>query len=263
MKQFALACCCVLLALVLGHFTQFSNSQDIVLPLSYNVASHRFNSSISVRGTGKTTTAVTQADFSISIEAQKVSASEAQREVGQSSTHIMETLQQIEYVFKLRTSSITLYPVYVYNETTKESTRIGYRSSNSILFSVSNLRSVGPVLDKLVELGVTQISSMSLVANDSSIENAQNKALQLAVKDAMTKVNAVLSTMYDSSSFEQIKNRLEVTDISLEGSSPISVSYPMMYARYQDSAAGGAASSIPVVGGDMTIQSYVSLKLQY
>lgn len=158
----------LLLLVTLLLLCHWSFSQEISLPLTYNVATHRYNTTISVRGTGKTKTAVTQADFTIAIEAQKTSASAAQREVGQSSAQVMETLQQIEYVFKLRTSSISLYPVYVYNDTTKEYTRVGYRSSNSISFSVSNLGSVGPVLDKLVELGkCVSMTTFRFVFNDN------------------------------------------------------------------------------------------------
>ncbi|KAG2382114.1 hypothetical protein C9374_005906 [Naegleria lovaniensis] len=196
------------IALLLLLFCHFTFSQQVTSFLSFHPSTRRFNSSIVVQGTGKTSVAVTQADFYISVEAQKTTASEAQQEVGTSSARIMETLQQMEHVFKLRTSSITLYPVYEYHASTERTQRSGFRSSNSIEFSVSRWK------------------VMNLVANDTEIEKARDRSLQLAVQDAMTNMNSVLSALYDSVSLEHVKNRLEVTSINIRRESlPIPVRY--------------------------------------
>ncbi|KAG2382593.1 hypothetical protein C9374_005173 [Naegleria lovaniensis] len=238
-------------------------TQEISLPITFNPNAHRFNSSLSVRGTGTVKIPVTQADITLSVEAQRPTATEAQRQVGEASSRVVQVLQQMDYVFKLRTSTISLYPVYSYNESSKESFVSGYRSSNTISFSLSELRNTGAVLDKLVELGVNSISGMNLVANETQIAQARNKANELAVQDAMAKASRVLSAIYDAASMDALKQRLEITEVNIEGNAPVGIPLPMYSAAGADSSKFVASAAIPVVGGDQTIESYVSLKLQY
>ncbi|KAF0979069.1 hypothetical protein FDP41_002139 [Naegleria fowleri] len=254
------ACCLISLAVL---YCSLVFAQDITLPLTFNVNAHRFNSSLTVRGTGTVKIPVTQADITLSVEAQRPTATEAQRVVGDSSARVVQTLQQMDYVFKLRTSSISLFPVYTYNESSKESYVSGYRSSNTVSFSLSELRNTGAVLDKLVELGVTTISAMNLVANETQIAQARNKANELAVQDAMAKASRVLSAIYDAASMDILKQRLEITEVNIEGSAPVALPVPMYSAAGGDNSKFVASSAIPVVGGDQTVESYVSLKLQY
>ena len=214
---------------------------------------------LTVVGVGSSTTPVTQADMSIGVESTQTTATEAQRDVGTKSSRIVDALKELtSIVTKLRTTSISLSPVYPPTTppySTTNYTIIGYRSSNTLSFSVTTLDAVGVVLDKLVEMGATQINSMSFVANETAIAKARGNALQSAVDDAMNKAEIVITKIYPQIS----RSQLEVSDISIEGGyRPTPVPYYNM-ARFD----GAASSSIPVVGGDQTVDATITLKVNY
>ena len=214
---------------------------------------------LTVVGVGSATTPVTQADISVGIESTQTTATAAQSDVGSKSAKVVDALKEIpSIVTKLKTTSISLSPVYPTTTTsTANYTIIGYRSSNTLSFSVTALDAVGVVLDKLVEVGVNQISGMSFVANESSIAKARGNALQSAVDDAMNKAEIVITRLYPQIS----RSQLAVSDINIEGGyRPTPIPYFSM-ARFDN--AGGSTSSIPVVGGDQTVDATVTLKVNY
>ncbi|EFC46703.1 predicted protein [Naegleria gruberi] len=200
-----------------------------------------------------------------------VIASQAQREVGTKSTSVIAVLKNINFVTKLRTASITLYPIYPstlnpsvtipYNESMRI---VGYKSSNTISFTVTSLTIIGEVLDKLIELGVTQISSINMQANETAVNNAREQALSLAVQDAKSKIEKVVATLNPDLTIETIRSRMYTYDVNIDSvNRPIPIAFPYFAqgASYRMDAA--QSQSVPVVGGDQTIDSYVTVKMVF
>ncbi len=186
----------------------------------------------------------------LAIEVQAKTPTNAQQEAAKRSSRVVEYLktQQVE---KLQTTGINLNPTYIYPPNgTPQIT--GYTATNSISFRVTTDRA-GAILDAAVKSGATRIDSVSFVAADRAIANAQIQALKQATQDAQRQADAVLETL-------NLK-RKEVIGIQINSNStpmPLPMVSQGTFTKMAD-----AQSTTPIVGGEQQVEAAVTLDIGY
>jgi uncharacterized protein len=160
--------------------------------------------------------------------------------------------QQVE---KLQTTGISLNPIYTYPPNGGQPKITGYTATNNVSFRVNNDRA-GTILDEAVKAGASRIDSVSFVASEKAIANAQIQALKAATQDAQIQGDAVLSSLS--------LRRKEITGIQITSTStpaPIPVAADNLVQKAVPTAAPVAPS--PVVGGEQQVEASVSLDMSY
>lgn len=137
-------------------------------------------SAIVVRGTGLYSMEPDQASVNIGIVTVGEDAQAAQQENMRTSERLQKYLQSLSIDRdQISTSYYYFYPQY------KDNTIIGYQVTNTLTVKVNDLSKLGSVIDKCVELGANQITSIEFsVKND---ENLKRRAITGAVADAKDK----------------------------------------------------------------------------
>jgi uncharacterized protein YggE len=145
----------------------------------------------------------------------------------------------------IQTTSYTLNPIYS-NPANQSvaSTIIGYDATNSIQVTLSNLGSVGQVLDQAISAGANQVQGITFTLSNAAQTALQKQALQLAMQDADSQAKATAAAL----------------GVSIVGPISVSPSYafqPASYNRYSMLA----ASATPVQPG--TLQVTVTVQVTY
>ena len=196
---------------------------------------------ISVRGQGTIAIPVTHAQIIVGIEVQEKSAAAAQSQLAARSNTLVSWLQQ-QSLEDLETQSISLTPRYDRN-----SVLTGYVARTTLTFR-AELADSGALLDGAVRNGATRINNISLTATPAAIQQAHREALKLAAQSAQDEADVVLAALGLS--------RREIIGIQVQGTPP-----PQFATRGAMLEAGSAP--MPVVGGEQTINGYVSLQIRY
>ncbi|MFQ4146812.1 SIMPL domain-containing protein [Chlorogloeopsis sp. ULAP02] len=204
---------------------------------------------LTVTGRGVESIPATLAQVVLGVEVQAKTAQEAQQETARRSKAVVALLKS-RNVQKLQTTGITLNPVYSYKDNVQRLT--GYVATNTVSFRIAT-EQAGTLLDEAVKAGATQISSISFVATDEAIAQAQKQALQEATQEAQQQADAVFSSL----GFQ----RKEVVSIQINGASaPPPPPRPLLRAE-----AGKLAqdASTPVEGGEQQVEASVTLQISY
>lgn len=152
-------------------------------------------------------------------------------------------------VEKLETTGIRLNPICCdNNNSVQHPTR--YSAINTVSFRLNSEQAV-TVLDEAVKAGATRIDSVSFVASDSAIAQAQQQALQKAAQDAQRQADTVLGSLH--------LTRQEVVSIQVNGASP-----PQPLVRQDETNRSREASAVtPVIGGEQEVDAAVTLQISY
>ncbi|RUR76489.1 SIMPL domain-containing protein [Chlorogloeopsis fritschii PCC 9212] len=204
---------------------------------------------LTVTGRGVESIPATLAQVVLGVEVQAKTAQEAQQEAARRSKAVVALLKS-RNVQKLQTTGITLNPVYSYKDNVQRLT--GYVATNTVSFRIAT-EQAGTLLDEAVKAGATQISSISFVATDEAIAQAQKQALKEATQEAQQQADAVFSTL----GFQ----RKEVVSIQINGASATPPPpRPLLRAE-----AGKLAqdASTPVEGGEQEVEASVTLQISY
>jgi len=201
---------------------------------------------ITVNGQGVERIPTTLTEVNLGVEVQAKTAQAAQQEAAKRSSSVVEYLRSRQ-VQRLQTTGISLNPNY--DDSNNMHRLIGYSATNTVSFR-SQTDQVGTVLDQAVKAGATRIDSVSFVATDSAIAQAQLQALQKAVKDAQMQADAVLSTLN--------LTRQDVVSIQVNNANP-----PMPLRQMARANTAFAASPSPVIGGEQQVEAAVTLQMSY
>ncbi len=205
---------------------------------------------LSVSGQGLESVETTLTQVQLGVEVQARSAEDAQRQAAQQSSAVVELVRS-RNVSKLQTTGIALNPVYNYDG--GEQRIIRYSASNTIQFELPT-EQAGSILDDAVQAGATRINSVSFIASDEAIAQAQRQALRVATEDAQAQAEAVLSVLGLSSQ--------EVVGIQVNHASA-PVPPPMPFQRQMAAEAASFDASTPVVGGEQDVRATVTLQIRY
>ncbi len=155
---------------------------------------------ISVSGTGETSSTPDVATFSFSVSADAKAVSDAQASVTAKTDAILSGLKSLGIEDKdIQTTDYSVYPKYVYQQIAclpgivcQPSRQIpdGYTVSESVSVKVRKTEDAGKALSLAGDKGATNISSLSLTLDDpqaplnaarlKAIDNAKSKAEELA-----------------------------------------------------------------------------------
>lgn len=202
---------------------------------------------LTVSGRGVETIPTTLSQVNLGVEVQGKTAQEVQKEAARRSSAVVNLLKS-RNVEKLETTGVRLNPVYSYTNNVQNIT--GYAATNTVSFRIP-VDQAGTLLDEAVKTGATQISSVSFVASDDAIANAQKQALKKATQDAQQQAETVLGTL-------GLKSK-EIVSIQVNGAS--APPPPMLYRA--EAKLANADASTPIVAGEQEVQASVTLQISY
>ena len=176
------------------------------------------------------------------------SRSKVSREAQQRNAEVMTAVQQKISSFgipkdAIKTVAVDLQPEFDYAN--GKQTLRGYVARNTVEVRVDELNKVGDVLDAAVSSGAATIHGLRFDVKARG--DAEQAALQAAVKNAMAKAQAVAT-----GSQRAIDRILRIEEVS--GGQPV----PMMR---QFSMAARADASTPVAPGELEIRAQVRLSV--
>jgi len=208
--------------------------------------SNSSSKTIQVTGTGTLSATPDQAVMYLAVETQGSTATVATTANAAAMTKVISALIAAGISNEsIQTTAYTLNPVY--SNPTNQSVApsiIGYDAVNSIQVTLSNLGSVGQVLDHAISAGVNQVQGITFTLSNTAQAALQKQALQLAMQDADNQAKATAAA-------------LGVTIVGPLSVSPSYVFQPVSYNRYS----ALAASTTPVQPG--TLQVTVTVQVTY
>lgn len=201
-----------------------------------------------VTGEGVERIPATLAKISLGVEVKGNTAGDAQRAAAQQSSALLDFLRS-QKVERLQTIRLRLNPIY--RATNNQRSIVGYSATNIVSFQVESQRA-GQLLDEAVRSGATRIENIQLTAPDAAIEQAQEKALKAATRDAQRQANAVLSS-------------LNLTPHSILG---IQINHanaprPMPHTLRVSAAPNAEFASTAIAAGDQQVRALVTLTIKY
>jgi uncharacterized protein len=145
---------------------------------------------------------------------------------------------------EIQSSGLNVYPVYEQKQPQPQPDSsntppriVGYRASNGVVVTISDLSKAPDVLDGVIAAGANNVSGLNFSIKDTS--QLRQQALSAAGKQAQAKAKVVA----DSLGVKIVSVASANEDISV---SP----QPMPVAAR---AAASSADSVPVVGGELTV----------
>lgn len=203
---------------------------------------------LTVTGRGMESIPTTLSLVNLGVEVQGKTAQDVQQEAARRSSAVVALLKS-RNVDKLETTGIRLNPVYSYNNNVQRIT--GYAATNTVSFRIATEKA-GTLLDEAVKVGATQINSVSFVASDSAIAQAQKQALRKATQEAQQQADAVFASLGFKSK--------EIVSIQVNNANAPTPP-PIAYSRSAKLEAQDA--STPVVGGEQEVDASVTLQISY
>lgn len=199
-------------------------------------------SGIAVAGEGQVSGKPDIAYISIGVQTQARNASQAHQENATAMDRIVARVRGLGIPEKdIRTSGLSLHPIFE-----KEQRLAGYRATNNLTVTVTDLGIVGKALDEAVAAGANTAGSIRFGFKDE--ENLRQQALEAAAKNARAKAEALARGLG-----LQIK---AVEAVQEEG-----VVVPMPRAIGAEMAL--AAPLTPVMPGELTITARVRVTFSY
>lgn len=196
-------------------------------------------STISVEGKGEVFQMPDIATFSFTVSQRSQTVKKAQDTVTEKMNKILGALKKMGIEGKdITTGSYNLYPEYEYQQITcfaypcPESKKIllGYTVNHNVSIKIRDLDKVGSVLNELGGLGATDVSGVSFSidkedevkaeARDLAIENAKEKAEDLADKLGVNLVRVISYYEYGSPVYANV-SRAKSEGYGMGGSSPV------------------------------------------
>ncbi len=205
------------------------------------------NNILEVTGIGEVTvpTTITTVDLGIQVEA--ATATEAQQQAAQQTADVVEVLESLD-AQELETTSVRLFPVYSFEDDTRELT--GFEARNTLSFELPN-EEAGAAIDAAIEAGANVVQNISFSASDEALQQARLQALQQAVEQALIEAQTVFNTL--NLVPEEIVG-IEILSVGASNPFPQPLEFDASFAR---------DTTTPIIGGDSTVQASVALDILY
>jgi uncharacterized protein YggE len=196
-----------------------------------------------VVGEGSVTVAPDLAQIRSGVTVKAKTVKEATDSTSKTMTAIMAALAEAGIATKdIQTARFSIQPVYAAPEPRAEQKLVGYMVSNQVHVKIRELDKVGPILDRLVAAGATDVGNVEFIVSDHS--KALDQARELAMADAKRK--AELYARVSGVELGRVASISEATDTA----SPT-------FSRAL--AAPGGASAVPVAAGEDTLRIRVTV----
>ncbi len=201
---------------------------------------------VSVSGLGEVKSPPDMATISTGVVSEAVSAKDALAKNNAAMAAVIAALKNAGISEDdIQTSGFSVspkYPPYQPNQTTNRI--VGYTVSNNVTAQVKNLKTLGPILDTLVQSGSNQISGITFGIDDP--KKVLNEARKKAVADARAKAE-----LYAEAAGVSLGHVVQISE-----STAITPPVPMMRMAVE---AAAADASVPIAAGQQTVSATVSI----
>lgn len=199
---------------------------------------------LTVTGQGEARVAPDLATVQLGVTTQAETAAEAMRENSALQGAVIDALKAAGVAEKdIQTSGLNLNPVMEYGE--NRSPRInGYQASNMVAIRVTEMASLGIVLDAIVDAGANEINGISFGREDAA--EVEDEARRAAVADARHKAEVLAEAA-----------GLTLGPVLLLRDNPASPGPRPMMRMAADAA---ASESVPVQAGELSMAAMVEME---
>lgn len=202
---------------------------------------------LTLNGHGETARAPDKAMISVGVQVEAKTAAEAMRQQANQMDGVFKAVRAAGIAERdMQTANLSLNPVYDYPQNGPAVLR-GYMASNQLAITVRDLKKLGAAMDSIVKAGGNTINGVSFGIEED--REARDEARIAAIQDAARKAE-----IYASAVGYRV-NRIVTVNENEYGPTP---PMPMMARMQMESA----DASTPVAGGEMTIESSVSVMFE-
>ncbi len=152
---------------------------------------------LQVTGTGTVSAAPEEAVLFLAVQTQAASAGQATADNAALMTTVIQAMTSVGIdKNSIETISYTLSPIYANNpDQSMPSKIVGYAARNAIQVTVTDLGTVGKVLDAAVSAGANDVQGIMFTFSSTTLARLQKQALGQAVQDADGQAKAVASSL--------------------------------------------------------------------
>ncbi len=162
----------------------------------FNVTTPTGQNSLSVSGSASLLIAPDSASINLGVLTNAATAKEASEKNAASMNAILGALKNLGIEDKdIRTSFLSLQPVYSYPRDGGAPTITGYSASNNIEVTTKNPEKLSDIVDKSVAAGANQVSSISFLVSEEKQKLIREELLADAVKDAEEKAGKLAENL--------------------------------------------------------------------
>ena len=220
----------------------------IALIMLAAAASVSAETKITVNGTGEIKVSADTAVISLGVNARNKDVLEAQKKVNETISAIRKALigQGVKEE-NITTEFINIYALYDYQN--DQESLAAYDASSTLAIRVTDMESVGSLIDAAFAAGANTLNGISFSASDT--EDAKKEALKIAVEDAKNKAEVMAEA-----------SGLEITGIELisEGSvNSFENSIGNVYAKSADFIERAADAGTVVQAAKLIVNATVSV----
>lgn len=211
-------------------------------------SSNSSSKTIQVTGTGTVSAAPDQALLSLAVETRAATATAATTENAAIMTKVYSALASMGISNdSIQTTSYSLTPIYSnpVNQSITPSI-IGYDAVNTIQVTLTNLNSVGKVLDQALAAGANQVQGITFTLSNAAQATIEKQALQQALQDADNQAKATAAA-------------LGVTIVGPISVSPGYVFQPVSYNRLT----AAPEAQTPIQPGTLQVTATVQVTYQF
>lgn len=236
----------LILVLVVALLAGFSIYTSYMKPQYVGVPSTGSQqNAISVSGTGVVSMVPDIGWFTASVVTQAATAAQAVQQNNDAMSKVVSALRQAGIAEKdIKTVEFSLNPTYQdLRDPTRPPMIVGYSMRQSVRVTVNDVTLLGKMLDLAISNGANAMSGIYFGLSDAKAKQAQSEALDLAVKDANTKAEAIA----------------KAAGVTLIG--PISINFGSSYQPVGVSLARTEAAEAPIMTGQL--EYTVNVQISY
>lgn len=200
---------------------------------------------MTVTGNGEITAQPDYAQIQIEVRTEGKDVSAAQQENALIMNRVIRSLESLNIsTDAIQTAAYTISPNFDYID--GRQVFRGYEVQNAILVKITDISQAGTVIDTAIQNGANHVSALQFkIAN---VDKYYQRALQLALVDAMAKVKSMAETMHVT------VQPLPVEIVEETNAPPIA--YKSMQLRNQESIT-------PIEPGMMTVNASLRVKFRF
>jgi uncharacterized protein YggE len=201
---------------------------------------------ISVSGVGTVTATPDRAHVTFAVWIDAATATDAVNLNAEKMNRVIEALTDAGIPTEnIETTSYSLEPVIQYPEKGIGPPKIvGYVARNEVEVTLTDITSVGRIIDKTVAAGANLVQGIYFTLSDGRAAQVRDQAIRAAVKDADSKAKAIAESL----------------NVKVVGPISISLGYEYPMVQYAKAAEAGTT---PIVPGALTITANVQATYRF
>jgi uncharacterized protein YggE len=162
----------------------------------FNITSYPEQKLISVSGSASTSVIPDTASISLGVLTQAATAKEASEKNAASMNAVINGLKNLGIQDKdIRTSFLSIQPVYNYSREGGVPAIVSYSASNNVQVTTMMLDKLGDIVDKSVAAGANQVGGISFTVSEEKQKQIRGELLENAVKDAEDKAGKLAESL--------------------------------------------------------------------